>query len=161
VWGRVLSSVVREQEGEGGLKPTTSPADRRVTDQALGPTTLIGPNTRFKGDVSTGDPVEIRGTLEGDCQTSARCVVHEGARVLGNIEAAALVIAGKVEAGLLKADKVELRATAVVEGAIRAQMIVIADGAFYKGDIEGAGATGGPPLLKDRRHSESDGPSEG
>jgi cytoskeletal protein CcmA (bactofilin family) len=88
-------------------------------------------------------------------------VVHEGARVLGNIEAAALVIAGKVEAGLLKADKVELRATAVVEGAIRAQMIVIADGAFYKGDIEGAGATGGPPLLKDRRHSESDGPSEG
>jgi cytoskeletal protein CcmA (bactofilin family) len=83
-------------------------------------------------------------------------VVHEGARVLGNIEAAALVVAGKVEAGLLKADKVELRATAVVEGAIQAQMIVIADGAFYKGDIEGTGAGSAPPLLRDRRHYEPD-----
>ena len=161
MWGRVLSSVVREAEGEDRLKPTASPTDRRVTDQALGPTTLIGPNTRFKGDLSTSDPVEIRGTLEGDCQTSARCVVYEGARVLGNIEAAALIIAGKVEAGLLQADRVELRATAVVEGAIRAQMIVIADGAFYQGDIEGAGAAGGPPLLKDRRHAESDEPAQG
>ena len=66
------------------------------------------------------------------------------------------VVAGKVEAGLLKADKVELRATAVVEGAIQAQMIVIADGAFYKGDIEGTGAGSAPPLLRDRRHYEPD-----
>ena len=57
---------------------------------------------------------------------------------------------------LLKADKVELRATAVVEGAIQAQMIVIADGAFYKGDIQGTGAGSAPPLLRDRRHYEPD-----
>jgi len=54
-------------------------------------------------------------------------VVHEGARVLGNIEAAALVVAGRVEAGLLEADKVELRASANVVAAIRARVLVIAD----------------------------------
>ena len=53
MWGRVLSSVVREPEGEGSLKPTASPTDRRASDQALGPTTQIGPNTRFRGDVNT------------------------------------------------------------------------------------------------------------
>jgi cytoskeletal protein CcmA (bactofilin family) len=98
--------------------------------------------------------VEIRGTLEGDCHTGARCIVHEGGRVLGNIDAVALVVAGEVDAGLLKAEKVELRASARVHGVISASVVVIADGAFYKGEIEKAEAAGGPPVLKDRRSSE-------
>lgn len=115
---------------------------------------MIGPGSTFQGDLRCGDPVEIRGTLEGDCRTSARCVVHDGARVLGNIEAGALVVAGQVEAGLIKADKVELRASANVVGAICARMIVIADGAFFKGDIENTEDASGPPLLKDQRIRE-------
>lgn len=148
-----------KQQG-GRLKPSTPPPDRRAADESQGRATLIGPGTRFQGNVSGSDPVEILGTLEGDCQTSARCVVHEGGRVLGNIEAAALVVAGRVEAGLLQADKVELRASARVEAAIRAQRIVIADGAFYKGDLEGA-ASGGPPLVKGGRGPGPEGPDEG
>jgi cytoskeletal protein CcmA (bactofilin family) len=58
---------------------------------------------------------------------------------------------------MLVADKVELRATARVVGTIRARVIVIADGAFYQGDIEGAGNAGGPPILKDRRAREREG----
>jgi cytoskeletal protein CcmA (bactofilin family) len=98
--------------------------------------------------------VEIRGTLEGDCHTGARCIVHEGGRVLGNIDAIALVVAGEVDAGLLKAEKVELRASARVSGVIQAAVVAIADGAFYEGEIENADAPGGPPVLKDRRRSE-------
>jgi cytoskeletal protein CcmA (bactofilin family) len=97
--------------------------------------------------------VEIRGTLEGDCHTSARCIVHEGGRVLGNIEAIALIVAGEVDAGLLKAEKVELRASAHVLGVISAGVVVIADGAFYKGEIEKPEGEGGPRVLKDRRSS--------
>ena len=100
--------------------------------------------------------MEIRGTLEGDCYTSARCIVHEGGRVLGNIDAIALVVAGEVDAGLLKAEKVELRASARVSGVISAAVVVIADGAFYKGEIENAEASGRPPVLKDRRSSEGE-----
>ena len=78
--------------------------------------------------------------------------------MLGNIDAAALVIAGKVEAGLLKADKVELRVSASVEGTIRARVLVIADGAFYKGDIEWAGAAGSSLPLRDRRRDSEEPP---
>jgi cytoskeletal protein CcmA (bactofilin family) len=131
--------------------PSASPSDRRFTDLAHVLATQIGPGTFFRGDVNTTDPVEIRGTLEGDCRTSARCIVHEGGRVLGNIDAAALAVAGKVEAGLLSAEKVELHVTASVVATIRARVIVIADGAYFKGDIEGAAAAGGSPLMKDRR----------
>ena len=143
---------------EGRLDSTTSPPERRFTDQPHAVATLIGPGTLIRGDVRSTGPVEIRGTLEGDCLTSARCIVHEGGRVLGNIDAAALVVAGKVEAGLLKADKVELRVSASVEGTIRARVLVIADGAFYKGDIEWAGAAGSALPLRDRRRDSEEPP---
>jgi cytoskeletal protein CcmA (bactofilin family) len=112
---------------------------------------VIGPGSRVRGDLESGDPIEIHGHLEGDCQTSAHCVVHEGARVLGNIAAAALVIAGEVEAGVLSADKVELRPSARVVATIRTRVIAIGDGAFFQGQIEDAESTSGPSLLKDRR----------
>ncbi len=98
--------------------------------------------------------MEIRGTLEGDCHTTARCIVHEGGRVLGNIDAIALIVAGEVDAGLLKAEKVELRASAHVLGVISAGVVVIADGAFYQGQIEDPEGASSPPVLKDRRRSE-------
>jgi len=88
-------------------------------------------------------------------------VVHEGARVLGNIEAAALVVAGRVEAGLLEADKVELRASANVVAAIRARVLVIADGAYVQGNIERTGVEGGSPVVRgDRRRLEPGGDAE-
>ena len=136
------------------LTPTTPPSGRRFTDKPHPLATLIGPGARFRGDLRSDHPVEIRGTLEGDCHTSARCIVHEGGRVLGNIDAIALVVAGEVDAGLLKAEKIELRASARVHGVISAAVVVIADGAFYEGEIENPEATGGPPVLKDRRRGE-------
>jgi len=89
--------------------------------------------------------------VEGDCQTSGHCIVHEGGRVVGNITAAALVVAGEVEAGVLGAQKVEIRASAKVLATIRARVVVIADGAYYEGQVEDADVAGGPSLLKDRR----------
>jgi len=122
---------------------------------------VIGRGTRICGDVVSSDPVDIRGFLEGDCQTSAHCIVRGGARVLGNIEATALLVAGEVEAGVLRAEKVEVRASARVLATIRARVVAIADGAFFQGDveIEHAHAASGPALLEDRRRAEHDEPS--
>jgi cytoskeletal protein CcmA (bactofilin family) len=149
-----------KKEEEGRPQASSSPRGRRPADQAHPGATQIGPGTSFLGNLSSSDAVEVRGTLEGDCHTSGRCTVHEGGRVLGNIDAAALVVAGTVEAGLLSADKVELRASASVVGTIRSRMVVIADGAFYQGSIEGAGAADDPPLVKDARTTGSEGPRD-
>lgn len=127
----------------------TSPS-RRFTDGAHAPATVVGRGTRVRGDLTSEEPVEIHGTLEGDCQTSAHCVVHEQARVTGNVAAAGLIVAGEVEAGVIAAEKVEIRASARVLGTLRARVVVIADGAFYEGHVEDAEA-GGASLLKDRR----------
>lgn len=132
---------------------TTSPSpSRRLTDTAER-ATVIGVGTTVHGDVTGPDPVEIRGTLEGDCRIGGLCVVAEGGRVLGNVEASGLVVGGAVEAGTLTADRIEIRSSAKVSGTIVARLVAIEDGAFYEGEVrmEGPGAPPGPVYFKDRR----------
>jgi cytoskeletal protein CcmA (bactofilin family) len=114
---------------------------------------VIGPGTTVRGDLTGGDAVEIRGRLEGDCRTSAHCVVSEGARVVGSIEAAGIVVAGAVEARALTADKVEIRASARVRASLTARVVTMADGAFYEGTVQmqGQDAPSGPVFFKERR----------
>jgi len=144
------------------VEPVPSQPSRRLTD-ATSPATVIGAGTTVRGDVSGRDPLEIRGTVEGDCRIGALCIVAEGGRVLGNIEAEGLVVAGEIEAGKLTVDRVELRSSARVRATITARVLAIADGAFYEGDVqmEGLGASGGPTFFKDRRQVGDDSPSRG
>jgi cytoskeletal protein CcmA (bactofilin family) len=143
------------------VEPETPSPNRRFTDNPS-PATSIGPGTTFLGDLTGGDAVEIRGVLEGDCRTSAPCVVREGARVLGSIEATGIVVAGEIEAPVLAADKVEIRASARVRASVTARVVTIADGAFYEGSVQmqGQDAPNSPVFFKERRNG-SEGPSPG
>jgi cytoskeletal protein CcmA (bactofilin family) len=124
---------------------------------------VIAVGTIVRGDVTGGDSVEVRGTLEGDCRIEGLCVVAQGARVLGNIEAAGVVVAGEVEAGTVAAERIELRASARVRAAITTRVMGIADGAFYEGDVQmlGPDAPAGPVLFRDRRKTTAAGPPPG
>ena len=141
------------------MEPVSPTPNRRLTDTTTR-VTVIGPGTTVRGDLTGGDPVEVRGTLEGDCRIGGLCVVAEGARVLGNVEASGLVVSGTIEAGTLVADRVELRPSARVSGTITARVVAIADGAFYQGDVkmQGTDAPSGPMYFKDRRKSGDEGP---
>jgi len=147
---------------EARVEPVSSSPTRRLADTGS-PTTVIGPGTTVRGDLTGGDAIEIRGTLEGDCRSSGVCVVAQGARLLGNVEAAGLVVAGEIEAGTLAVERIEIRATARVRAAITARAVAIAEGAFYEGEVhmQGAEAPAGPVYFKDRRKGTEGGSSRG
>jgi cytoskeletal protein CcmA (bactofilin family) len=133
------------------LAPAAPAPTRRFTDASERAVTVIGSGTHVRGDVVSSDPLEIRGTVEGDCRVGAHCTVAEGARVLGNIDATTLVVSGEVEAGTLTAEKVEIRATARVRATIRAQRVAIADGALYEGDLQTQQPAGAALVFSERR----------
>ena len=147
---------------EARVEPVSPSPSRRLADTGS-PATVIGPGTTIRGDLTGGDAIEIRGTLEGDCRSSGLCVVAEGGRLLGNVEAAGLVVAGEIEAGTLTAERIEIRATARVRSAIAARVVAIADGAFYEGNVQmlGPEAPTGPVYFTDRRKGTEGGPSRG
>ncbi len=140
------------------MEPVPSSPGRRFTDTRA-PATVIAVGTIVRGDVTGGDSVEIRGTLEGDCRIEGLCVVTQGARVLGNIEAAGVMVAGEVEAGTVAAERIELRSSARVRAAITARVMAVADGAFYEGEVQmlGPEAPTGPVLFKDKRKATAAG----
>jgi cytoskeletal protein CcmA (bactofilin family) len=139
-------------------KAPSSP-NRRFTDTDS-PGTVVGPGSTVRGDLTGGDFVLIHGLLEGDCRTSGHCVVSQGARVVGSIEATGIVVAGVIEGGALVAEKVEIRASARVHASVTGGVVAIADGAFYEGRVqtEGQDAPGGAVFFKERRRGP-EGPS--
>jgi cytoskeletal protein CcmA (bactofilin family) len=119
-------------------------ADRRAPPAVDKRVTVIAAGSSFRGELTSRDPVEVYGSLEGDAHVTARFTVGETGRVFGNIDAAALVIAGEVNAGILTAEKIELRPTARVSATLRARVVSIAEGAVFEGDVDNRDAPGTP-----------------
>jgi cytoskeletal protein CcmA (bactofilin family) len=124
---------------QGKPEPTSTasgpPQARRFTDSLDPHATVIGPGTRFQGELSSDGPVDVAGILEGDARVMGHCRIREGARVSGRLEATTLVIEGQVDGPALVADKVEIGKTARVRSNIEAGIVAIADGAFFEGAV--------------------------
>ena len=86
---------------QGPDRRATPAADRRAPPAVERRVTVIAPGTSFHGELMSRDPVEVYGSLEGDAHVTARFTVGESGRVFGNIDAAVLVVAGEVNAGML------------------------------------------------------------
>jgi cytoskeletal protein CcmA (bactofilin family) len=97
---------------------------------------VVAAGTTLSGDLDSSDPVEVYGTVEGDCRVRGRFMVAESGRVFGNVDAQTIVVAGEVHAGLLTADRIELRPTARVTARLRGRAVAIAEGATFDGDME-------------------------
>jgi cytoskeletal protein CcmA (bactofilin family) len=137
--------------------PTQSVPARRFTDSVDRYATVIGPSTSIRGELTGGDSVDLAGTLEGDSRVEGHFRVREGARVSGRIEAASLLVAGEIKAPALVAEKIEVRASARVEGDLHARVIAIAEGAVFEGGVHmrGGEAGSGPTSFKEQRRRSS------
>ena len=134
---------------ESSSTPTAAQA-RRFTDAVDPNVTVIGPGTRFKGELSSDGPVDVAGTLEGDAHVAGHCRIRQGAKVAGRLEATTLVIEGEVGGPAIVADKVEIGSTARVRSNVEARLVAIADGAFFEGAVRMA-EPGSPVTFSEKR----------
>jgi cytoskeletal protein CcmA (bactofilin family) len=138
--------------GKQESSPTAATAAqaRRFTDTVDPNATLIGPGTRFKGELTADGPVDVAGTLEGDAQVTGHCRIRQSAKVAGRLEATTLVIEGEVSGPAIVADKVEIGSTARVRSNVEARLVAIADGAFFEGAVRMA-EPGSPVTFTEKR----------
>lgn len=100
----------------------------------------IGPTVVIKGDISSGEPLSIAGRVEGTVSVPGQTVaVEAGGRVVADVTAASITIAGSVTGTLVADQRIELRSTAEVEGDLSATVLAIEDGAYVLGKVEIAG----------------------
>jgi cytoskeletal protein CcmA (bactofilin family) len=101
------------------------------------PARWAGPKTRIVGEVTASEDLLVEGEIDGKVTLPAhRLVVAPTATLKADVFARAIRIAGAATGTFTASDKVEIEATARVEGRIVAPRVVLAEGATFNGRVE-------------------------
>lgn len=109
--------------------------------------TVIGPTTNFKGSVQNDGGLRVEGIFEGTVETGGNLIVGEEAKVMADIVAYNVSVAGAIK-GNVKANRVEVLSTGRVWGDITVKSFLVDEGGFVSGEIIMEGAEFKPPLTK-------------
>lgn len=137
------------REDRTSAEPAVTPmADPRPTPHnpaprpaASGPAasprkTVIARGLRIKGTVSGGELVRIDGLVDGKVLVDGGVVIGSDGHVRGRIEASQVTVEGRLDGDLAATEKAEVATSGRVEGDIEAPRVVIAEGAYFKGNVK-------------------------
>ena len=108
--------------------------------------TIIGPNAHFRGEIQSDGGVRVDGIFEGTIDITGNLVIGEGAKIIADINATNISIAGAVK-GDIGGNRVEILETGRVWGNLTINSLLLNEGAYLRGqttmhaDIE-------PPLIE-------------
>jgi cytoskeletal protein CcmA (bactofilin family) len=108
---------------------------------------IIGPGMRITGDCETEGTLRIEGTVEGTVRAGKAVVVGKEGTVQGDIFTQDAVVGGKVTGTVVAESRLELQATCVIEGEIRARRIKLDEGGKVNGKVQMGDVTQPPRTL--------------
>jgi cytoskeletal protein CcmA (bactofilin family) len=113
---------------------------RRILDDAGETTTLIGAGTSFRGDFTGKGSFIVGGNVIGDCDIDGTVTLAVGGSWEGHLRARDVVVSGSIQGEVTARGKLEIGATAHVEGTVTGAEIAIAQGAVVTGGVHVTGA---------------------
>ena len=116
--------------------PPPRPQTRGEGAATLPSVTYFGPDIVLEGKLTGNEPVAVEGTVRGSINLSADLVVGPRARVEATVHATTVVVEGQLTGDISADDRVELVASASVDGNIKAPKIVVAEGAKFRGSVD-------------------------
>lgn len=101
--------------------------------------TLVGPNSRVRGDLHFEGGCHVDGTVHGnvsaDPQSDSALSISENGMIEGNVSVPHVVLRGTVRGDLSASERVELGPTARVTGNVYYNLIEMAIGAEINGKL--------------------------
>jgi len=115
--------------------PSSVDAPRRaVTGE--GKESVIAAGLTIEGKIEGAGHVRIAGRFQGDVHVQGNLTIEADAKVTGGVRAAAVVIGGELEGNIDGAQRVELLATGVLNGNLKAGSLTVAAGSRMRGQVE-------------------------
>jgi cytoskeletal protein CcmA (bactofilin family) len=117
----------------------SSPPPRSEVDERRA-TAWIGQGVVVEGRITSAQDLRIDGRVDGSIEVGDH-VLMVGARaaVKANLVAKSILISGTVIGNVTATDRLDLQATASVEGDISSPRLVMVDGAVVKGRVDAIG----------------------
>ncbi len=109
------------------------------SSNAGGQATYITAGVKFKGQISGKAEIVIDGEVEGRLDIQSSVTVGPNGKVNGDIVAKSVSVGGKVLGNVKAGETFELQASGRIEGDVTAPRVIIAEGAFFKGNVEMTG----------------------
>jgi len=108
---------------------------QREEEASASAISIIGPGMTLIGDLVTEGTVRIEGRVEGTVHAGKAVVIGQGGIVSGDLRTQDAIIAGRVTGSLLAASRLEVQASARIDGAVVARRLQLAEGAVLNGEV--------------------------
>ncbi|QJW46709.1 polymer-forming cytoskeletal protein [bacterium BFN5] len=107
---------------------------KKIRSSAIGEIeTIIGKDTQLKGSVKAQGTIRIDGEFEGDIDSEQDIIIGESGRVTAKINARNVLISGVLQGNVNAAGRLELMSSGKLYGDIKANALIIGEGAVFKG----------------------------
>ncbi len=110
---------------------------------------IVGPGMKVVGDCETDGTVRIEGTVQGSVRAGKAVVVGKEGTVQGDIFTQDAVVSGRIIGSLMAESRLEVQASATIEGEVKARRMQLDEGAVLNGNVTmGQTATREKPALQ-------------
>lgn len=121
------------QEGE-------SASGRSVRAQKGNFMASMGQSIVFKGELTGDEDLEIDGRVEGTVNLkNHQLTIGANGNVKAEVTAKSIIVIGQVKGNLTATERIEVQATGVVDGDVRAPRLNVQEGAVLSGSIDMSG----------------------
>jgi len=108
-------------------------SNQQSTQQSSPEMTVIGTDTRIKGEMFFEKSAKILGGFEGKITAQGEVQIANGAQCNAAIEAQSVIVDGQVTGPIVALGQLTLTANAQVQGDLTAGTLVVANGASFVG----------------------------
>jgi cytoskeletal protein CcmA (bactofilin family) len=97
---------------------------------------IIDSEVVITGTVKTPGNIQIDGKLEGDLDCGGDAAIGKSAQIKGNMNVSSISVAGSINGNISAKDRIEMKATARVNGDIKSKRLAVEDGVTFVGKSE-------------------------
>src|SRR4051812_16553067 len=136
--------------------PSQEPAPRpRSREQKE---TVIAAGLAIDGKIEGSGHVRMAGRFKGDVNVDGDLTIEPGAKITGSVRASTVTVGGDLEGNIEGGSRVELLASGVLNGDLKAGSLTVASGSRMRGNVSfgwDEAASSPPPKLRVESDSRS------
>ena len=122
------------------LSPVSESAPRPAAPQSRPDVALkesiVAAGLTIEGKIEGAGHVRIAGVFKGDVNVQGNLTIEAGAHLTGGVKADTVVVGGQLDGNIDAASRVELLATGVLNGELKAGSLTVAAGSRMRGKAE-------------------------
>ena len=114
---------------------TPRPAPQARADASM-KESVISAGLIIEGKIEGAGHVRIAGNFKGDVNVQGNLTIEAGAHLTGGVKADTVIVGGQLDGNIDAASRVELLATGVLNGELKAGSLTVAAGSRMRGKAE-------------------------